>query len=103
MVEIYFACLHIKLHPMKVEAKTRGGRIQWTLTHSTFMYIFLVNLVADDAKISTGLKKIHLNIYVKALNDHFKLNRSSDQIANQTLRKNTLESTNLELDCCPME
>jgi hypothetical protein len=103
MVEIYFACLHIKLHPMKVGAKTRGGRTQWTLTQSTFMYTFLINFVADDAKISIGFKKIHLNICVKALNDHFKLNRSSDQIANQTLRKNTLESTNLELDYCPME
>jgi hypothetical protein len=56
MVEIYFACLHIKLHPIKVGAKTRGVRIQWTLTQSTFMYTFLVNLVAD-AKISIGFKK----------------------------------------------
>jgi hypothetical protein len=62
------------------------------------MHIVLDNLVADGTKTSTGFKKVHLNMCAKAFNDHFKLNRSSDQIANhlKTLRKNTLESTNLE-------
>jgi hypothetical protein len=53
------------------------------------MHIFLDNLVADGTKTSTGFKKVHLNMCAKAFNDHFKLNRSSDQIANhlKTLRK----------------
>jgi hypothetical protein len=74
---------------MEVEAKTGGGQTQWALTQSTFMHTFLTNLVADDTKTSTGFKKVHLNMCAKALNDHFKFNRSSDQIANhlKTLRK----------------
>jgi hypothetical protein len=44
------------------------------------MHIFLANRVADGTKTSTGFKKVHLNLCAKALNDHFKLNRSSDQI-----------------------
>jgi hypothetical protein len=74
---------------MEVEAKTGGGQTQWILTQSTFMHTFLDNLVADDIKTSIGFKKVHLNMCAKTLNDHFKLNRSSDQIANhlKTLRK----------------
>jgi hypothetical protein len=74
---------------MEVEAKTGRGQTQWTLTQSTFMHTFLANLVADGTKTSTGFKKVHLNMYAKALNDHFKLNKSTDQIANhlKTLRK----------------
>jgi hypothetical protein len=77
---------------MEVEAKTGGGQTQWALTQSTFMHTFLTNLVADGTKISTGFKKVHLNMCAKALNDHFKFNRSSDQIANhlKTLRKKIL-------------
>jgi hypothetical protein len=74
---------------MEVHAKTGGRQTQWTLTQSTFMHTFLVKLVADGTKTSTGFKKVHLNMCAKALNDHFKLNRSSDQIVNhlKTLRK----------------
>jgi hypothetical protein len=80
IAEIYFTCLHIKVQPMEVEIeeKTGGGQTQWTLTQSTFMHTFLANLVADGTKTSTGFKKVHLNLCAKTLNDHFKLNRSSN-------------------------
>jgi hypothetical protein len=52
---------------MEVEAKTGGGQTQWTLTQSTFMHTFLVNLVVDGTKTSTGFRKVHLNMCAKAL------------------------------------
>ena len=63
-------------------AKTGGGQTQWTATQSSYMLTFLTNIVADGTKTSTGFKKPHLNACAKALNDHFKLNRTGEQIAN---------------------
>jgi hypothetical protein len=53
------------------------------------MQTYLSNLVLDGNKTSTGFKKTHLNGYAKALNDHFKINRTADQISNhlKTLKK----------------
>src|SRR5438105_12092282 len=70
---------------MEVEAsgaKSGGGQTQWTATQSSYMLTFLTNIVADGTKTSTGFKKVHLNACAKALNDHFKLTRTGDQIAN---------------------
>jgi hypothetical protein len=63
-------------------AKAGGGLCQWTPTQSTFVLTFLTNIVADGTKTSTGFKKIHLNACAKALNDHFKLTRTGDQVSN---------------------
>lgn len=46
------------------------------------MLTFLSNIVAEGTKISTGFKKVHLNACAQALNDHFKLTRIGDQVAN---------------------
>ncbi|KAG8067879.1 hypothetical protein GUJ93_ZPchr0005g14400 [Zizania palustris] len=56
---------------------------------------FLANLVSEGKKTSTGFKKVHLNGCANALNDHFKINRTADQIANhlKTLKKNIPELT----------
>jgi hypothetical protein len=53
------------------------------------MQTYLPNLVLDGNKTSTGFKKAHLNGCAKALNDHFKINRTADQISNhlKTLKK----------------
>jgi hypothetical protein len=63
--------------------KVGGGLCQWTPTKSAFVLTFLSNIVAEGTKASTGFKKIHLNACAKALNDHFKLMRTGDQVANQ--------------------
>ncbi|PUZ45973.1 hypothetical protein GQ55_7G006100 [Panicum hallii var. hallii] len=63
-------------------AKAGGGLCQWTPTQSTFVLTFLNNVVADGTKTSTGFKKVHLNACAKALNDHFKLTRTGDQVSN---------------------
>ena len=62
--------------------KAGGGLRQWTPTQATFMLTFFSNIVVDGTKISTGFKKVHLNACAKALNDHFKLTRTDDQVAN---------------------
>ncbi|XP_062227479.1 uncharacterized protein LOC133925635 [Phragmites australis] len=59
-----------------------GGQCQWTPTMSSFMLTYLANIVANGTRTSSGFKKVHLNSCAKALNEHFKLNRSADQIAN---------------------
>jgi hypothetical protein len=43
---------------------------------------FLSNIIAEGTKTSIGFKKVHLNACAKALNDHFKLTRTGDQVAN---------------------
>jgi hypothetical protein len=63
-------------------AKVGGGLCQWTPTQSTFVLTFLSNIVAEGTKTSTDFKKVHLNACVKTLNDHFKIMRTSDQVAN---------------------
>ncbi|KAG8087517.1 hypothetical protein GUJ93_ZPchr0010g11008 [Zizania palustris] len=74
---------------MEGEGKSGGGNTQWTASQSTFVQTFLANLVSEGKKISTGFKKVHLNGCANALNDHFKINRTADQIANhlKTLKK----------------
>jgi hypothetical protein len=39
-------------------------------------------IVTDGIKTSTGFKKVHLNACAKALNNNFKLTKTSDQVAN---------------------
>jgi hypothetical protein len=63
-------------------AKVGGGLCQWTPTQSTCVLTFLSNIVAEGTKTSTGFNKVHLNACAKALNDHFKLTRTGDQVAN---------------------
>jgi hypothetical protein len=70
---------HLKLDTMEGEVK--GGTV-WTASQSTFVQTFLANLVADGSKTSSGFKRVHLNACAKALNDHFKINRTHEQISN---------------------
>lgn len=60
----------------------KAGQCQWTATESSFMLTFLSNIVANGTRTSSGFKKVHLNACAKALNEHFKLDRTGDQIAN---------------------
>jgi hypothetical protein len=50
---------------------------------------FLVKLVTEGTKASTGFKKVHLNGCAKVVSEHFKINRTGDQISNdlKTLKK----------------
>jgi hypothetical protein len=85
LAEILFTCYLTKLHPMDKEAngaKIGGGKTQWTSTQSSYVLTFLANLVVDGTKTYIGFRKPQLNSCAKALNDHFKLNRTSEQIAN---------------------
>ncbi|KAL6639982.1 hypothetical protein ACP70R_022292 [Stipagrostis hirtigluma subsp. patula] len=47
---------------------------------SSFMLSHLANLVASGMRTSSGFKKVHLNACARALNDHFKLSRTGEQI-----------------------
>jgi hypothetical protein len=85
-------CIVLKisyLQAMEGEGKSGGGNIQWTTSQSSFVQTYLANLVFEGKKASTGFKKVHLNLCAKALNDHFKITRTADQIANhlKTLKK----------------
>jgi hypothetical protein len=46
------------------------------------MLTFLANLVANGTKTSTGFKKAQLNACANALNDHFKIYRTANEIGN---------------------
>ena len=49
---------------------------------STYMLAQLVDVVGKGTRTSSGFKKIHLNACARALNDHFKLALTGDQIGN---------------------
>uniref|UniRef100_A0ACD5U6L1 Uncharacterized protein n=1 Tax=Avena sativa TaxID=4498 RepID=A0ACD5U6L1_AVESA len=49
---------------------------------SACMLVHMTDVVASGTKTSTGFKKVHLNTCAKALNDHFKLALTGDQIRN---------------------
>jgi hypothetical protein len=68
--------------------------IRFGRTMSSFVQNFLAKLVTGK-KTSTSFKNVHLNNYAKAVNDHFKINMTGDQIFNhlKTLKKSTLELT----------
>src|SRR6266540_375780 len=70
-----------------MDAEASGGKAvvaqcQWTPTQSQYMLTFLANIVANGTRTSSGFKKVHLNACAKALNEHFKLSRTGDQITN---------------------
>ncbi|WVZ58505.1 hypothetical protein U9M48_008776 [Paspalum notatum var. saurae] len=68
---------------MEVESSgVKAGQCQWTPTQSQYMLTFLVNIVANGTRTSVGFKRVHLNAGAKALNEHFKLKRNEDHIAN---------------------
>jgi hypothetical protein len=71
-----------------MEGEVKGGTV-WTASQSIFVQTFLANLVADGSKTSSGFKRVHLNACAKALNEHFKINRTHEQISNhlKTLKK----------------
>ena len=46
------------------------------------MLTFLANIVANGIRTPSGFKKCHLNACAKALNEHFKVSRTGDRIAN---------------------
>jgi hypothetical protein len=73
---------------MEGEVKS-SGNTQWTSTQSSFVQTFLAKLVTEGTKTSTGFKNVHLNSCAKAVNEHFKVNMTGDQISNhlKTLKK----------------
>jgi hypothetical protein len=79
---------------MEGEGKS-GGSTQWTASQSCFVQTYRANLVSEGKKTSTGFKKVDLILCAKTLNDHFKINKTADQIANhlKTLKKSTQELT----------
>jgi hypothetical protein len=87
LLKMHLLIFPTKLDPMEGDGK--GGAV-WTASQSNFMHVFLANLVADGIKTSTGgFKRVHLNACAKALNEHFKLNRTAEQISNhlKTVKK----------------
>ncbi|XP_040381130.1 uncharacterized protein LOC107304789 [Oryza brachyantha] len=60
----------------------KGGHVTWTSSMSTYMLEYLEGIVASGNKTSSGFKQVHLKACAKALNDHFKINLTSDQITN---------------------
>jgi hypothetical protein len=79
---------------MEGEGKSDGGNTQWTASQSWFVQMYRANLVSKRIKTSTGFKKVHLNLCAKALNEHFKINMTPNQIANylKTLKKKVLHN-----------
>ena len=67
---------------MEPDAKIGAGQTQWTASQSAFVHIHLTNIVVDGTKTCSSFKKVHLNNCAKALNEHFKLSRTGDQIGN---------------------
>jgi hypothetical protein len=77
-----------------MEGEGKSGATQWTTSQSSFVQTYLANLILEGNKTSTGFKNVHLNGCVKPLNDHFKINRTADQISNHLIsKKSTQEST----------
>jgi hypothetical protein len=66
---------------METQAEGSHG-IHWTSPMSAYMLVHLTDVVANGTKTSTGFKKVHLNACAKALNDHFNLALTGDQIRN---------------------
>jgi hypothetical protein len=66
---------------MENQAEGSHG-IHWTSAMSAYMLVHFTDVVATGTKTSTGFKKVHLNACARALNDHFKLALSGDQIRN---------------------
>ena len=59
-----------------------SGHVTWTSSMSSYMLSNLANVVANGTRTSSGFKKVHLNACARALNEHFKLNLTGDQIGN---------------------
>jgi uncharacterized protein YhfF len=78
-----------------MEGEGKSSATQWTTSQSSFVQTYLANLVLEGNKTSTDFKMVHFNGCAKALNDHFKINRTADQISNhlKTLKESTQEST----------
>ncbi|KAF2916215.1 hypothetical protein DAI22_09g101200 [Oryza sativa Japonica Group] len=60
----------------------KGGHVTWTSSMSTYMLEYLEGIVASGNKTSSGFKQVYLKACAKALNDHFNINLTSDQITN---------------------
>jgi hypothetical protein len=71
-----------------------GSGVRW-IEAIPFHFCCHSKLVTEGKKSSTSFKKVHLNSCAKAFNDHFKINRTGDQISIhlKTFKKCTLEST----------
>lgn len=65
-----------------VENLGGSSLLVWTNSMSTMMLTHLADLVASGTRTSSGFKKVHLNNCAKALNDHFKLAITGDQVSN---------------------
>ncbi|KAK3146746.1 hypothetical protein QOZ80_3BG0271210 [Eleusine coracana subsp. coracana] len=65
-----------------VEQGEGSGHVVWTSAMSTFMLTHLSSLVADGIRTSAGFKKVHLNMCARALNDHFKMKITGEQVKN---------------------
>jgi hypothetical protein len=59
-----------------------GGHVVWIASMSSYMLLHLVGLVGTSLRTSSGFKKVHLNACARALNDHFRMRLTEDQIGN---------------------
>jgi hypothetical protein len=59
-----------------------GGHVVWTTSMSSYMLSHLAGLVGTGLRTSSGFKKVNLNACARALNDHFRMRLTGDQIGN---------------------
>ena len=75
--------MDIELTGENLGKPTEGsGHVTWTSSMSDYMLAHLADVVGKGTRTSSGFKKIHLNACARALNDHFKLALTRDQIGN---------------------
>jgi hypothetical protein len=86
-------CMLLKFMFFKALGNGGRGNKWWEYSmgnHSIiFVQIFLDKLVIEGTKTYTDFKKVHLNSCAKVVNEHFKINRTGDQIFKhlKTLKK----------------
>jgi hypothetical protein len=64
------------------EQPESGGHVVWTASMSSYMLSHLAGLVGTGLRTSSGFKKVHLNACARALNNHFRMRLTGDQIDN---------------------
>ena len=60
----------------------KSGQAVWTTSMTNMMLGLLCDMVASGKRTSSGFKKVHFNQVATALNEHFKLAITGDQVSN---------------------
>jgi hypothetical protein len=64
-----------------IEDKCDGsGHVTWNTATSAFVLNYLAEMVSNGTKTSSGFKKVHLNMYAQAINDHFKSKYTEENV-----------------------